>query len=94
MTQDKTKFLELAELSDDITSLINEFSDLVNVTSKNLKQYQNLILPKYLQGPINTTSLGMALGALIPENAIIVDESVTTGREFFIKLQDLILTHG
>ena len=28
-------------------------------------------------------SLGMVLGALIPENAIIVDESVTTGREFF-----------
>ena len=28
-------------------------------------------------------SLGMVLGALIPENAIIVDESITTGREFF-----------
>ena len=27
--------------------------------------------------------MGMVLGALIPENAIVVDESVTTGREFF-----------
>ena len=39
--------------------------------------------PEIPKGPINTTSLGMALGALIPEDAIIVDESVTTGREFF-----------
>ena len=41
------------------------------------------LLPEIPAGPINTTSLGMVLGALIPENAIIVDESVTTGREFF-----------
>ena len=83
MTQDKTKFLELAELSDDITSLINEFSDLVNVTSKNPRSISEFNPPEIPKGPINTTSLGMALGALIPENAIIVDESVTTGREFF-----------
>ena len=83
LTQDKTKFLELAELSDDITSLINEFSDLANVTSKNPKTISEFNPPEIRQGPINTTSLGMALGALIPENAIIVDESVTTGREFF-----------
>ena len=37
LTQDKTNFIDLAGLSDDITSLINEFSDLANVTSKNPK---------------------------------------------------------
>ena len=83
LTQDKTNFIDLAELSDDITYLINEFSDLANVTSKNPKTISEFNPPEIPQGPINTTSLGMALGALMPENAIIVDESVTTGREFF-----------
>ena len=83
LTQEKTNFLELAGLSDDITSLIDEFSGLANVTSKTPKTISEFNPPETPQGPINTTSLGMALGALIPENAIIVDESVTTGREFF-----------
>jgi acetolactate synthase-1/2/3 large subunit len=32
-------------------------------------------------GPLNSASIAQALAALIPANAIVVDESVTTGRE-------------
>ncbi len=35
------------------------------------------------QGKITSEALGASLGALIPENAIVVDEAVTTGRGFF-----------
>ena len=34
-------------------------------------------------GAITSEALGRSLGALIPENAIVVDEAVTTGRGFF-----------
>jgi acetolactate synthase-1/2/3 large subunit len=34
-------------------------------------------------GEINSTTLAQSLGALIPENAVVVDEGVTTGRSFF-----------
>ena len=34
-------------------------------------------------GALNHESIARALGALLPENAIVVDESVTTGRGFF-----------
>src|ERR1700675_2720890 len=34
-------------------------------------------------GAITSESLGASLGALLPENAIVVDEAVTTGRGFF-----------
>ena len=34
-------------------------------------------------GPLTPTSIATALSALIPENGIVVDESVTTGRESF-----------
>ena len=39
--------------------------------------------PGLPSGAITPASIAAVLGALIPENAIIVDESVTTGREFF-----------
>ncbi|MGA8401725.1 MAG: thiamine pyrophosphate-dependent enzyme, partial [Stellaceae bacterium] len=34
-------------------------------------------------GKIEPMALGRSLGALLPENAIVVDEAVTTGRGFF-----------
>ncbi|MFV0295445.1 MAG: acetolactate synthase large subunit, partial [Hyphomicrobiaceae bacterium] len=39
--------------------------------------------PEIPTGAITPVTLAPLLGAMIPENAIIVDESVTTGREFF-----------
>lgn len=39
--------------------------------------------PDKPSGKITLDGLGMALGATLPENAIVVDESVTTGRGFF-----------
>jgi acetolactate synthase-1/2/3 large subunit len=83
LTQDSTKFVELASLSDDITDLIEKLSDKIGVSNKVPSTMSELKIPEIPKGPINTTSLGMVLGALIPENAIVVDESVTTGREFF-----------
>ena len=83
LTQESTKFIELASLSDDITSVINELSDKVGISDNKPSTVSELKIPDIPSGPINPTSLGMVLGALIPENAIVVDESVTTGREFF-----------
>ena len=39
--------------------------------------------PKPAAGAITTENLGASLAALLPENAIVVDEAVTTGRGFF-----------
>ncbi|MBV8739810.1 MAG: acetolactate synthase large subunit [Alphaproteobacteria bacterium] len=39
--------------------------------------------PAKASGRITPEALGASLGALLPENAIIVDEAVTTGRGFF-----------
>jgi acetolactate synthase-1/2/3 large subunit len=40
--------------------------------------------PVAAEGAITPESLGASLGALLPENAVVVDEAVTTGRGFFI----------
>ena len=39
--------------------------------------------PELATGEINSEALGRSLGALLPENSIVVDEAVTTGRGFF-----------
>jgi acetolactate synthase-1/2/3 large subunit len=39
--------------------------------------------PALPTGPITPAAIASILGAMLPENAIVVDESVTTGREFF-----------
>ena len=39
--------------------------------------------PVKANGSITPEALGASLGALLPENAIVVDEAVTTGRGFF-----------
>jgi acetolactate synthase I/II/III large subunit len=39
--------------------------------------------PEKASGRITPEALGASLGALLPENAIVVDEAVTTGRGFF-----------
>jgi acetolactate synthase I/II/III large subunit len=39
--------------------------------------------PPLPSGPISPSAIASILGAMLPENAIVVDESVTTGREFF-----------
>jgi acetolactate synthase I/II/III large subunit len=39
--------------------------------------------PNPATGAINSDALGASIGALLPENAIIADEAVTTGRGFF-----------
>jgi acetolactate synthase-1/2/3 large subunit len=44
---------------------------------------QELARPAQPRGGLTKDSLAAALGALIPENAIVVDESVSTGRGFF-----------
>lgn len=35
------------------------------------------------EGPLNHTSIAQAIAMAIPENAIVIDEAITTGRKFF-----------
>jgi acetolactate synthase-1/2/3 large subunit len=40
--------------------------------------------PRPASGAITSAALGQSIGALLPENAIVTDEAVTTGRNFFL----------
>jgi acetolactate synthase-1/2/3 large subunit len=44
--------------------------------------------PDDLEGPLNATIIGALLAGLIPENAIVVDEAISTGRAFDAATRD------
>ena len=74
---------KLAGLDDDMHGALEALAielDAMKTPPARLVAPRRPALPK---GPITPASIAQILGAKIPENAIVVDESVTTGREFF-----------
>ena len=76
-----TEVTALASKADDIVQALEALAELVgsgaNVTYEPARQY---VLPS---GPINLSGLAEVIAALIPEQCIVVDESVTSGRALF-----------
>jgi acetolactate synthase I/II/III large subunit len=72
----------LARPDEDLIGALAALADEVGARSTPVPA-TNGLSPSPATGPITSDALGISLGALIPENAIVVDEAVTTGRGFF-----------
>jgi acetolactate synthase I/II/III large subunit len=79
--QDVT-FTRLAELEEDIVQALEWLADELGASKMPiaLEKYDP---PALAKGAIGAAALASSLGALIPENCIVIDESVSTGRSFF-----------
>ncbi len=74
---------KLADTSDDMEAALTALAielDAMNTPPAGVAQPRR---PEIPTGTITPASIASILGAKIPEGAIVVDESVTTGREFF-----------
>lgn len=79
-----TKSTSLVNVDEDIVAALfalAEELDAISLKPAKVAMPRRPELPP--DGPITSAAIAAILGAHIPENAIIVDESVTTGREFF-----------
>ncbi len=83
LSQPGTNFIALASIGDDIDQAIDLLADTVKSNGPCLDWIVKPVLPIIPTGDITPSLVGAVLGALMPENAIVVDESVSTGREFF-----------
>ena len=72
---------ELAGIDHDHPCVIEALVDELDAHSAKPK-IQNLVRPELMSGKLTPDSIASAIGNLMPENAIIADESVTTGRGF------------
>jgi len=74
---------KLAGLGDDIEAALEALADELGARQLPPARLAQPSRPSIPSGPITPPAIAAVLGAKIPENAIVVDESVTTGREFF-----------
>jgi acetolactate synthase-1/2/3 large subunit len=76
-----TQFVTLAREDEDIVHALEWLADELGATQP--VEGSKYDPPKLATGRIEAATLAQSLGALIPENAIVVDEGVSTGRGFF-----------
>lgn len=77
-----TRFADLANAGDDVEGALEALAQAVGANGPP-KGVAEAGRPEIPDGPATPDAIAAVLGALIPENAIVVDESVTTGRAFF-----------
>ena len=77
-----TQFTTLSTIEEDSVHALEWLADELGAAQQPIEpsKYAPMTLAT---GPINAMTLAQSLGALIPENAIVVDEGVSTGRGFF-----------
>ena len=69
----------LCSPADDIGWTLHALADAVGVTGQTAARSFQLDLPAIPSGQLSLEKVGLALAALIPENAIVCNESVTSG---------------
>ena len=72
----------LAEPGDDVAQALADLADAVGA-KPDLSRRASLRRPELAVGAMTPDALAQSLAALLPENAIVCDEAVTTGRPFY-----------
>ncbi|MFT4960884.1 MAG: acetolactate synthase-1/2/3 large subunit [Paracoccaceae bacterium] len=83
LTRDGAEIVALADTAQDLTGALNALCqslDATNTAPAHVAEPRSGAVPS---GPTDALGIAQVLAHTIPENAIIVDESVTIGRAFF-----------
>ncbi len=83
LTPEGCSFVDVADVADDIAGALAALADATGAAKTEPKGVVAPFRPDIPDGDISPASIAAVIGALLPENAVVVDESVTTGREFF-----------
>ena len=80
MLPDGCRAVTLARPDQDRLGALNALAEAVGAGHNSPIERQSAERPAPPTGPITTDAIAAAVGAMLPENAIVVDESITTGR--------------
>jgi acetolactate synthase I/II/III large subunit len=78
-----TRSCKLAGIDEDVAGALEALAAELGATGLPPARLAEARRPLLPQGVITPAAIASVLGALLPEDAIVVDESVSTGREFF-----------
>ena len=82
LTHPDCRITHLAGRGDDLHAALGALADELGATGTPPAAVAPLARPAVPQGALTLESIGLAIGALLPEQAIVVDEAVTSGRGF------------
>ena len=83
LTRPDTGIIELADVAADLDAALNGLVLELDAAATPPKGVAERTAEPDPNGPLNPDTIAAAISATIPENGIVVDESVTTGRAFF-----------
>lgn len=82
LTREGAEIITLADAGADLSAALSALCDTVQAVTTPPAYVVQANLPPKPNGPIDLDNLAAVIARAIPENAIVVDESVTTGRAF------------
>lgn len=82
LAPEEAQFHTLARPDEDVVHALEWLADELGAATQPI-QPARYAPPQAATGAINSANLARSIGAFIPENAIVVDEGVSTGRGFF-----------
>ncbi|MFZ6649335.1 acetolactate synthase large subunit [Undibacterium sp. TJN25] len=77
------EIISLAQAEHDMEAILAALADALGVSSADITRVAVLQRPALPSGKVTSEGIAAVLGALIPEQAIVVDESISMGRGFF-----------
>ncbi|MEM7269354.1 MAG: acetolactate synthase large subunit, partial [Pseudomonadota bacterium] len=83
LTADDVEFFEVAAAADDIDGAMEALADAAGALTTPPQGMVEANAPDLPSGPPTPDGIAAVLANMIPENGIVADESVTTGRSFF-----------
>ena len=83
LTRDGADIMTLADAGDDLSGALSALCGAADATQTPPAHVATAELPERPTGPISLDTLAALIARAIPEDGIVVDESVTTGRAFF-----------
>ena len=83
LTADGANIIDLCKTSQDIASALTAICDGTGATDTAPAHVAQSVTPDKPTGPLDPGGIADVLGRTIPEDAIVVDEAITTGRSFF-----------
>ncbi len=76
------EFIKLAGIEEDVEAALGALADELGARNLPPKGVAELSRPALPEGKLNAEGIAAVLGATLPENAVVIDESVSTGRGF------------
>ena len=82
LLSDRCRPITLARREEDVTAALEDLAEALDVDKLPL-ELQSEAIPAAVFGELTPEKIGQVIARMIPENGIVVDEAITTGRTFF-----------